>query len=87
MLSDCISLYIDGKHLEHLAGALGVGGGDGRGVHFHKAVAAEERMQYIVNRICDAHDRCNFLGAWPQVRLGPQELHSTLELLLEGQQQ
>ena len=45
---------IQGGHLEHLAGALRVGGGDERRVHIHKAALLEEAVDGVGRQRADA---------------------------------
>ncbi len=66
-----------GSYLEHLAGALAVGGGDERGVQVQEAVRLEEVVRGLGEGVADARDRCDGVGARPQVHHAPQELRGT----------
>ncbi len=69
---------VQGRQTEHVAGALGVGGGDDRGVDPEKALLGQVPVDRHHHGVAHAGDRTEQIGAWTQVGDLAQELHRVL---------
>ncbi len=76
-------LHVQGRHPEHLAGALAVGGGDDGGVDIDEAAILEEAVDRVGRHAPHPEGGGEQVGAGPQVLDGAQVLHG-VALLLEG---
>ena len=74
---------VKGGHLEHLAGALAVGGGDDGGVDVDKAPVLEEAVDGVGRHRAHPEHRGKEVGAGAQMLDGAQILHR-VALFLKG---
>lgn len=69
-----------GTYLEHLTSTLAIRRSDEWRVHIQEAVLLEEVVGCVGELVADTGDGANDVGAWPQVRLLPEEFHPVLLL-------
>ena len=74
---------VEGGDLEHLAGALAVGGGDQRRVEVEEAALVEEGVDGVGHVVAHAHDGSEGVGAGAQVADFTEKLHG-VALFLKG---